>query len=69
MENNMTPYTKESVVVELIREGYKAKISTTGWLLISGRRVEWKEGWNLAFLGTPIGKKPRIVRTFYSEAA
>lgn len=59
-------HQQENIITQLVADGFKARLSTTGWLLISGRRVEWKDGWNLAFLGTPIGKKPKIVRTFYA---
>ena len=55
-----TDAQKEEIIVQLIADGYKARLSTTGWLLVSGRRTDWREGWNLAFLGTPIGKTPKI---------
>jgi len=60
MTVNYTDLQKEEIVAELVSEGHVARISTTGWLLVSGRRTEWREGWNLAFLGTPIGKTPKI---------
>lgn len=55
-----TDTQKEEIIVQLIADGHKARLSTTGWLLVSGRRTDWREGWNLAFLGTPIGKTPKI---------
>jgi hypothetical protein len=59
--------TQETILVELIREGYKARISTTGWLLVSGRRTTWQEGYWIAFLGWKPGTNPpRIVRTYWA---
>jgi hypothetical protein len=59
--------TQETILTELIREGHKARISTTGWLLVSGRRTTWQEGYWVAFLGwKPGANPPRITRTYYA---
>lgn len=63
----MTDAQKEDIVVQLVADGYKARISTTGWLLVSGRRTTWKEGWWMAMLGWKKGTPPpKIVRTYYA---
>lgn len=51
-------YAQETILTELIAEGYKARISTTGWLLVSGMRTTWKEGFDMAFLGWKRGMSP-----------
>jgi hypothetical protein len=62
-----TPYHQEEIVTELVKDGYKARISTTGWLLVSGRRTSWSDGYNMAFLGWQKGMNPpKIERTFYA---
>lgn len=48
---------------ELKKEGHKVFVNRYG-LKVSGRRTSWKDGFNLAFLGCPIGKHPKIVRTY-----
>lgn len=47
---------------QLKLDGHKVRVNSYG-LKVSGRRVSWLEGWLLAFLGTPIGKTPKIIRT------
>lgn len=60
--------TKEDIVCELTADGYKARISSTGWLLVSGLRTTWQEGFWMAFLGWKKGMNPpRIERTFYAN--
>lgn len=52
---------QETILAELIKEGYKARISTTGWLLISGLRTIWQEGFWIGFLGWKRGQNiPKI---------
>lgn len=66
----MKEHYKEDIVAELIADGYKARISTTGWLLVSGKRVLWEEGYWMAYLGWKLGSRPpRIERTFYAPEA
>jgi hypothetical protein len=56
-------YAQETILTELIAEGFKARISTTGWLLVSGLRTTWQEGYWMAFLGWKRGTNPpKIVR-------
>lgn len=56
-------YSQETILAELIKEGYKARISTTGWLLVSGLRTDWKEAFNMAFLGWKREwNQPKIVK-------
>lgn len=52
----------EAIYRELVAEGHKVNVNRYG-LQISGRRVSWQTGYWLAFLGTPIGKTPKIIRT------
>ena len=56
-------YEQETILAELIKEGYKARLSTTGWLLVSGLRTTWQEGFWIAFLGwNPKGNIPKITK-------
>ena len=54
--------SKEETFRQLKIDGHKVRVNRYG-LKVSGRRVSWVEGWLLAFLGTPIGKTPKIIRT------
>ena len=55
---------QQTILDELKAEGIPARISTTGWLLVSGKRTDWKEAYWMAFLGWKRGTPaPKIVRT------
>jgi hypothetical protein len=59
----LTPGQKE-ILAELKAEGIPARISTTGWLLVSGMRTYWQEAYWMAFLGWKKGMNPpKIMRT------
>lgn len=51
-----------TVYDQLVADGHKISVNRYG-LHVSGRRTSWRQGYWLAFLGTPIGKTPKIVRT------
>jgi hypothetical protein len=59
----MTP-GQQAILDELTAEDIPWRISTTGWLLVSGKRTYWQEAYWIAFLGWKRGwNPPRIVRT------
>ena len=60
---------QRAILDQLKAEGIPARISTTGWLLVSGRRTDWREAYWIGFLGWKRGTPaPKIVRTFYKES-
>lgn len=52
----------EETYKQLKSDGHKVRVNRYG-LHVSGRRTSWLQGFYLAFLGTPIGKTPKIIRT------
>ena len=56
--------SQQVILDQLKADGIPARISTTGWLLVSGRRTEWLEAFWMAFLGWKRGTPaPKIIRT------
>lgn len=56
---------QQAILDELKAEGIPARISTTGWLLVSGKRTDWQEAYWMALLGWKRGTPaPKIIRTF-----
>lgn len=57
---------QKAILEELKSEGIPARISTTGWLLVSGKRTYWQEAYWMAFLGWKKGMNPpKNNRTLY----
>jgi hypothetical protein len=57
-------HTHQAILDQLTAEGIPWRISTTGWLLVSGKRTYWQEAYWIAFLGWKHGwNPPRIKRT------